>query len=114
MVGTDDVPAYSRKFRNQRAKVEDAAIDDRDREAILEFVHVINGSDDVVAAAGSDLDKRAADVTGTDDDEVHYWRRSIPIPESLRSSMRAFNLDCQSKALFTQLLIGHSRVQDVE
>lgn len=47
MVDTDDVQAYSRKFRNQREKVEAAAIDDRDREAILEFVHGLDGSDDV-------------------------------------------------------------------
>jgi integrase len=44
MVDTTDVQGYARKFRNQYERVQDAAIDDHDRDAILEFIHAMEAS----------------------------------------------------------------------
>jgi len=44
MVDTTDVQGYARKFRNQYERVQNAQIDDRDREAILEFIHAMEAS----------------------------------------------------------------------
>ncbi|MDQ2053191.1 tyrosine-type recombinase/integrase [Halobellus sp. H-GB7] len=44
MVGTEDVQGYARKFRNQYERVQDADIDERDREAILNFIHALDAT----------------------------------------------------------------------
>jgi len=47
MVGTDDVQAYAARFQNQLSKVDDAPIDDRDRDAIRRFVRAVDARGDV-------------------------------------------------------------------
>jgi len=44
MVDTTDVQGYARKFRNQYDRVQEANIDDHDRDAILEFIHAMDAS----------------------------------------------------------------------
>lgn len=47
MVSTEDVQGYGVKFKNQLSKVHDAPIDDRDKEAILEFIYAIDAEGSV-------------------------------------------------------------------
>jgi integrase len=47
MVSTDDVQGYATKFANQLSKVDEADIDERDREAIHEFVRAVDARGDV-------------------------------------------------------------------
>jgi integrase len=47
MVSTDDVQGYATKFANQLSKVDTADIDERDREAIHEFVRAVDARGDV-------------------------------------------------------------------
>jgi len=47
MVSTDDVQAYATKFANQLSKLDTADIDERDREAIHEFVRAVDARGDV-------------------------------------------------------------------
>lgn len=47
MVSTDDVHGFGKKLANQREKLRDADIDDRDREAILEYLNSRDANDDV-------------------------------------------------------------------
>lgn len=47
MVRTDDVQNYGAKFENQLEKLEEADIDERDREAIHEFIRAVDARGDV-------------------------------------------------------------------
>jgi hypothetical protein len=47
MVSTDEVQDYGSKFENQFDKLEEADIDDHDREAIHEFIRAVDPRGDV-------------------------------------------------------------------